>query len=980
MTKERIFLSYGRKDASELAARLFDDLSARYEVVKDDRVLRAGERWRHLLEDEIRGASVFLALLSHHSVRRAKGLGTPDDKDSVCLEEIALAHDMLNKPIVPVRVDDCDPPWAIILIQYLDFRDWARSAETYRSLLSELQEAIDWALEKRTSRRREFVWLPQTWDFNRTIRRDRRKFVGREWLYDELKAWRDGGSSRACLIRGAPGSGKTTFLSQLIQSDPESMVVGYYFCDGNTRKTIDPKTFVWHLAAQLAATVPGFSERLESTVTRSHLKEAETDAASAFEAGILAPLSRVPEPENGNQLLLVDALDEQQWYRKGPSILDIVMPRLDHFPRWLRLVATSSDEREVLTRFSDQKRLDIVLDGSGNERDVKRFIDKRFAELKISEVLSRREKKISVDEAGDLLFESSEGLFLYLVKAIDALVQNPNMDLHALPRGMDAFFLEAFEQLFERDRRDYEPTKRVLSVLLAAEEPLSRDLIAAATGIGREELAREILDPMAAFLPFQDGGYATFHHSLNDWLATIDPKTDQPRALWKYHIDRGDGHECLADAGWKEYRKSRGAMSDYMSKHLPLHLKETGQTQRLLEYVADLACIRAEEERGRLYELAVYWKEFSREELGARCESSFEAMRRSGEPGLELAVMSAGKLFLQVGFYPQAISFFRRALGLFSEPGAEAEKARALFCLGWCLRHAEQYSDALICLNDAEALFDEQGDRAWLARTHSATAMCYWHRLEDQKALEQLDAALRHVESLEDLRGQAETLNHVGIVHRSLGDYDRARAYLDRAMRLYDEAKDAKGIGKCLNSLGTLSWWAGDRQAAMKRYREADAANRRLGQRYVLGLTANNRGYVHFELGELEKAREAFQGALEIRRDLGSERYALMDRSGLALVEFFAGNVRRARSESRKVIRGLARVGIEVEDVRRVYYNHYMVMRDGGQEERMEAGDSLNRAKELILKRLTSLASPEARARFRAKVPLIEEILSAESV
>src|SRR5271157_4231191 len=101
--KARLFLSYGRRDAAELADRLEQDLTlSGYSVWRDRRQLVSGRDFMRELEDGLRSTQLVVALLSPHSVRRSGDPNNPDDVDSVCLDELHLARFSCKLPIVPV--------------------------------------------------------------------------------------------------------------------------------------------------------------------------------------------------------------------------------------------------------------------------------------------------------------------------------------------------------------------------------------------------------------------------------------------------------------------------------------------------------------------------------------------------------------------------------------------------------------------------------------------------------------------------------------------------------------------------------------------------------------------------------------------------------------------------------------------------------------------------------------------------------------
>ena len=108
----KIFLSYGRRDAWELAERLAGDLQAAgHEVWLDTRKITPGESWQHEITDGLRSAQLVIAVMSPHSVRTRHDAESGDGTDSVCLSEISYAlFNPPQRPVIPVLAAACDPP------------------------------------------------------------------------------------------------------------------------------------------------------------------------------------------------------------------------------------------------------------------------------------------------------------------------------------------------------------------------------------------------------------------------------------------------------------------------------------------------------------------------------------------------------------------------------------------------------------------------------------------------------------------------------------------------------------------------------------------------------------------------------------------------------------------------------------------------------------------------------------------------------
>jgi hypothetical protein len=102
----------------------------------------------------------------------------------------------------------------------------------------------------------------------RSFRRE--GFVGRSWLFEEVRAWAmaDGaaaGRPRAQLIEAEYGVGKSAFLSELVDTQAAGIpVVAQHFCQFDAIATLAPGRFVSSIAAQLAAALPAYRAAIEA--------------------------------------------------------------------------------------------------------------------------------------------------------------------------------------------------------------------------------------------------------------------------------------------------------------------------------------------------------------------------------------------------------------------------------------------------------------------------------------------------------------------------------------------------------------------------------------------------------------------------------------------------------------------------------------------------------------------------------------------
>ncbi|HEV2369683.1 MAG TPA: toll/interleukin-1 receptor domain-containing protein, partial [Acidimicrobiales bacterium] len=331
----RLFESYGRRDASDLAERLRADLEARgYEVWQDLQVNMTGSDWAEVIEKGIRGSDTVIAILSPHATRRGSDADNPDDADSTCLDEIAFARfGQPPRPIIPVMGIPCQPPLPIYRLDYVDLTGWKDSDDVYRRGLDRLCAGITGALEGRTSYRDLVVSL-EPLDFAAFLNEKRDRFVGREWLFAEVDTWRHNDGERALLITGDPGAGKSAFVAELVYRNPDGQVVAYHCCQADVPLHVAPGPFVRSVATMLSTQLPAYAAAVERGRAREVLAGADADPETAFELGVIEPVAILPVPEGPAKYILIDGLDEAI-LRSGDgrrTIVDLLQTRIDRLP------------------------------------------------------------------------------------------------------------------------------------------------------------------------------------------------------------------------------------------------------------------------------------------------------------------------------------------------------------------------------------------------------------------------------------------------------------------------------------------------------------------------------------------------------------------------------------------------------------------------------------------------------------------------
>jgi WD40 repeat protein len=593
----RVFLSYGVRDASDVADRLHRDLTSRgYKIWQDVNRIRTGWPWDNEVQDGLQNSDVVLALLSPHSVRRARGPGNATKVDSVCLDELAYARFECKIPIVPVKVEPCEAPFLIIYrLQQIDFRRWQESEAVYKDGLERICGAIQTALHGDQGER-SWGTLPEPQDFTLFLEEKRADFTGRQWFFQRIEDWRVNSTQPALLITGGPGVGKSAVIAALIHDNPSGAVLAYHCCRADTPATLEPANFVSSLAAMLSARLEEYAEILKDRVIGKSLENVQTDPANAFEKAILAPLKKLHEPAVGRRLLLIDALDEALTHRGRPTIVEMLAMRLAFLPPWLRIVATTRSEHNVLNQLRELRALELSAENPLSQDDLREFILFRLSKPTL------REKALAAGmtptELATSLFKASAGNFLFVATVLNAVdgEQINFGDIEKLPPRLGSLYEIFFNRLFSFAGVNFSSSRCVLEAVVAAREPLNREQVAAASGLDAEGEVQPILARLASFLPYRDGAYVLFHRSLFEWLTEWDRQRDQPIA-GPYHVSLKNGRSRLVEACCAEYERGPGKASLYCLRHLPIHLHDIGRSRDARKVLLNFAFLRARLER-----------------------------------------------------------------------------------------------------------------------------------------------------------------------------------------------------------------------------------------------------------------------------------------------------------------------------------------------------------------------------------------------
>ena len=362
----------------------------------------------------------------------------------------------------------------------------------------------------------------------------------RQWLFKDFDKWfSDPGDSRAYVLLGDPGIGKSVMAGALAQRARNKGHLGAaYFCRHNDGTRNNPRYLVGTIARQLCdcnseiSTLVGGEDGVKMMLADSKLGVKEL-----FTKLLEEPLGKCA-PCQQRKLVIIDALDETE-YESREDFLYVIKKALPRLPQWLLFFITSRPEDSVQSRLEKYKPCIRICAGDSDERgfyqqheqDIERFLQKQ---IDFSYILH------SVEQAT----KKCNGLFLYAFYIAEVLKDSikshrVSQQTDLFPGGIDDFFQENFQRVYDKVGADL--YRKLFGCIIAAPSPLPISFISFVLKREKSNLdEQEAIDAVSLFVVRTSDGTVTFLHNLIPiWL------TDKKKAPRRLLIDKKVAVEYL---------------------------------------------------------------------------------------------------------------------------------------------------------------------------------------------------------------------------------------------------------------------------------------------------------------------------------------------------------------------------------------------------------------------------------------------------
>ncbi|KAJ3334021.1 hypothetical protein HDU76_013096 [Blyttiomyces sp. JEL0837] len=504
-----VMISYDWCEGKELAVKLKENLNLQQFRVWIDEEQMDGNMFQRMAEGVDKSLVVAPVLTVAYS------------KSYYCELELCYAAN-LKKPLKPARFmksnEDLPNGWAKFItspLKYYDFSDKLQDSNKFNALFVSLCNDIRKSMEERQNIGRVVggaavrsvdplvQWLQPT-DFKRDLEKFKGDYIPitRRWAIENVDQWLTTTEDSLLWLNGGTA----------------------FFCkhDDNTKN--NAIRIVSTIAFDLASKLPEYRAFLVSAMENEAKNFPNREISvldmpsTAFQHLIINGLETIQKPSK-DVVIIIDALDEIGKDYLREDFLNVIRYKMNDLPNWVRVFTTTRPEMDGLNCSilspQDEHNLD----------DNRVFVRHQFL-LRLS-VADKEPDGERLTELVEIIASETGGVFHYARLACNSLTSRSYRSWDEVLQvasefngGLDQIYSRVLKEAFDgADAVVYERFRKVMGVVVTAEEPLHQNSIARLVGLALAEVGGIILR-IQSILNISSGAIHVLHKSLKDYLSS----------------------------------------------------------------------------------------------------------------------------------------------------------------------------------------------------------------------------------------------------------------------------------------------------------------------------------------------------------------------------------------------------------------------------------------------------------------------------
>lgn len=239
------------------------------------------------------------------------------------------------------------------------------------------------------------------------------------------------------------------------------------------------------------------------------------------------------------------------------------------------------------------------------------------------------------------------------------------------------------------------------------------------------------------------------------------------------------------------------------------------------------------------------------------------------EPSRAWVYTSLGNVYIRVGEYTKALSFYEKALEICHEIGDSRGQAKVLGSMGDVAVRMGDYDKAMVFYAKSLELYRQIGDAWGQAKALGNMGIACADRSEHTKAISFYEKQLEISRLTSDPKNEGNALGNLGLAYVYLGKYSRAIGFYKKQLEITRQTTDKRAEGNALGNIGIAYASLGEHAKAIDFYKKQLEIHHRIG--YVLGEgnALGNMGLAYAKIGMHEEAHRCFDTCGSIFHGLG---------------------------------------------------------------------------------------------------------------
>lgn len=313
------------------------------------------------------------------------------------------------------------------------------------------------------------------------------------------------------------------------------------------------------------------------------------------------------------------------------------------------------------------------------------------------------------------------------------------------------------------------------------------------------------------------------------------------------------------------YIHHRPFLATYDDQPIPYGIKWLNIGIEVMDSLAGKASIL--NSMGGAWDALGYWEnalDFYKQALGI--------VRAINEKALESAILSnIGISLLKSNELEEALESCLQVLSIHRELDMPLNEAANLGNLGNIWKSLGESHKALDFFNQALAIQQRIGYKAGEATTLDCIASTWLLLGENRKALDFYNRALVITEEVGNNVDLSTTLSNIGATWMYLGNIDKALAFLNQALEVAGKVGNKLTSIVTLNTIGSIWYRLGDNEQALLFFDQAKELSEEINDKVNNATSIRQIGKVWRRIGDIHKALDFFNQALELFQETGSK-------------------------------------------------------------------------------------------------------------